>query len=153
MSLLGKNKEAAEEELAEKFQNLFCYLCIASKQEGSVYSILIENGAPKLQSIMTMAHEMTHIWQYLNWDAKQIEEKYGKDMSLEIYEGMAKWVEIQYTYLIGEPETAKREEMITRSRDDEYGHGFLKYVQVYGLSPDGSLYGKRLPFTDKTKPL
>ena len=41
---------------------------------------------------------------------------------------MAKWVEIQYAYLIGETSSAKREEINTRLRMDEYGNGFRKYA-------------------------
>ncbi|MBQ6411049.1 MAG: hypothetical protein IJI16_03770, partial [Atopobiaceae bacterium] len=43
----------------------------------------------------------------------QNESPYGKDLELEIYEGMAKWAEIQYAYLINEVPIAKREEIIT----------------------------------------
>ena len=121
---------------------------------GNNYEILLENGAPRLQSAMTMAHEMTHIWQYLNWDRKKVVEQYGKEHELEIYEGMAKWAEIQYAYLIGEPAAAKREEMITQVRDDEYGRGFLMYQKKYPLSTGISLSGKKTPFTAKeSKPL
>ena len=121
---------------------------------GSNYEILLENGAPRLQSAMTMAHEMTHIWQYLNWDRKQVVSQYGKEHELEIYEGMAKWAEIQYAYLIGEPAAAKREEIITQMRDDEYGRGFLMYQKKYPLSTGVSLSGKKTPFTAKeSKPL
>ena len=121
-------------------------------KDGKGYSILIENGAPKVQSTMTMVHEMTHIWQYLNWDAKAIRKNYGKDMELEIYEGMAKWVEIQYAYLAGEVAHGKREEIITRHRDDEYGRGFLKYAEKYPLSI-GALSGDATPFDHPQKPL
>ena len=31
------------------------------------YYILAENGAPKLQAILTIVHELVHIWQYVNW--------------------------------------------------------------------------------------
>jgi hypothetical protein len=116
------------------------------------YTILVENGAPRLQSIMTMVHELTHIWQYLNWDSGQIRERYGSALELEVYEGMAKWSEIQYAYLLNEPEAAKREEIITRSREDEYGRGFLKYIARYPLSAGRSLRGKT-PFEDKQSPL
>lgn len=122
-------------------------------KDGKGYQILIENGAPRLQSIMTMAHEMTHIWQYLNWDARAISSAYGKADELEIYEGMAKWSEIQYAYLIGEPATAKREEIITRCRNDEYGRGFCRYATKYPLSMTTSLGSRPTPFTDKNKPL
>ncbi|MCR5006814.1 MAG: hypothetical protein K6A77_13020 [Clostridiales bacterium] len=121
---------------------------------GNNYEILLENGAPRLQSAMTMAHEMTHIWQYLNWDRKKVVEQYGKEHELEIYEGMAKWAEIQYAYLIGEPAAAKMEELITQARDDEYGRGFLMYQKKYPLSTGISLSGKKTPFTAKeSKPL
>ena len=103
-------------------------------------------------STMTMVHEMTHIWQYLNWNDQEILRTYGQEQNLEIYEGMAKWVEIQYAYLIGEPATAKREEMITRTRDDAYGKGFIKYAERYPLST-GPLNGSGTPFDQIKKPL
>ena len=35
------------------------------------YSIILENGAPRISLIATFAHELTHIWQYTNWDNKK----------------------------------------------------------------------------------
>ena len=116
------------------------------------YTLLVENGSPRMASMLTMAHELTHIWQYLNWKDKAIRKKYGKKMRLEIYEGMAKWVEIQYAYLINEPATAKREEIITSYRDDEYGHGFLRYRANYPFSR-GTVITKPTPFLDLETPL
>ena len=116
------------------------------------YTILIENGAPRLQSTMTMVHEMTHIWQYLNWNAKGIQTTYGSEINLAVYEGMAKWVEIQYTYLLGETAAAKREEIITRCRDDEYGQGFRMYLEKYPLAITGSASGAS-PFDNPAQPL
>ena len=75
-----------------------------------------------------------HIWQYLNWNEKDIAKKYGKANTLEIYEGMAKWAEIQYLYLIGETNVARREEYITRNREDEYGIGFRIYEERFPLT-------------------
>ncbi len=116
------------------------------------YTLLVENGSPRMASMLTMAHELTHIWQYINWNDKRIRKKYGKKMRLEIYEGMAKWVEIQYAYLINEPAVAKREEIITSYRDDEYGHGFLRYRANYPFSL-GTVITKPTPFLDKEEPL
>lgn len=116
------------------------------------YSLLVENGSPRMASMLTMAHELTHIWQYINWNDKAICKKYGKKMRLEIYEGMAKWVEIQYAYLINEPATAKREEIITSYRDDEYGHGFLRYRANYPFSL-GTVITKMTPFMNVDTPL
>ena len=121
-------------------------------QQGKEFTILLENGAPRLQSIKTMAHELTHIWQFLNWDPKKLHALYGKDADLLLYEGMAMWSEIQYTYLIGEMADAKREEIITSYRKDEYGIGFLMYKDRYPLSEDTVLSGET-PFMNKEKPL
>ena len=125
-------------------------VAIRDKKEG--YSIFVENGSPRLASMMTIAHELTHIWQYENWDRREILSTYGAAQELEIYEGMAKWSEIQYAYLIGEPAAAKREEMQTRMRDDEYGRGFNKYVSRYPLSDEVFLTGET-PFGDPHRPL
>ncbi len=116
------------------------------------YSILLENGAPRTSAIMTMVHELTHIWQYLNWDAKAIKKLYGKELNLQIYEGMAKWSEIQYAYLINETAVAKREEIITGTREDEYGRGFMAYSAAYPLSYSTVLRGET-PFDHPQKPL
>lgn len=116
------------------------------------YTLLVENGSPRMASMLTMAHELTHIWQYLNWSDKAIRKKYGRKMRLEIYEGMAKWVEIQYAYLINEPATAKREEIITAYRDDEYGCGFLRYRANYPFSL-GTVITKPTPFMRVDTPL
>ena len=116
------------------------------------YSLLVENGSPRMASILTMAHELTHIWQYLNWNDRHIRRTYGRRMRLEIYEGMAKWVEIQYAYLINEPATAKREEIITSFRDDEYGRGFLRYRAAYPFSL-GTVITHVTPFERIEEPL
>ncbi len=116
------------------------------------YTILVENGSPRMASMLTLAHELTHIWQYLNWNDKHIRKKYGRKMRLEIYEGMAKWVEIQYAYLINEPATAKREDIITSHREDAYGYGFLRYKANYPFSL-GTVITKPTPFMDVETPL
>ncbi|MBQ2061129.1 MAG: hypothetical protein II458_00420 [Oscillospiraceae bacterium] len=116
------------------------------------YSLLVENGAPRVSSATTMAHELTHIWQYLNWDRKAIRKRYGAAVEKEIYEGMARWVEIQYAYLIGEVAAGKRLELCTHLQKDEYGRGFLKYVAKYPLSV-GTQVMKDTPFCHKDQPL
>lgn len=127
-------------------------LGVAIRDRRGNYSMLIENGAPRMASIMTMVHEMTHIWQYNHWDERNIEAKYGAEHVLEVYEGMAKWSEIQYAYLIGETAMAKREEIITRMRQDEYGIGFQRYVDKYPLSYETQLQGET-PFMNPDSPL
>ena len=116
------------------------------------YSIILENGAPRISLIATFAHELTHIWQYTHWDANKNLPKCHKSKRLLIYEGMAKWAEIQYLYLIGETAVAKREEYITRNRQDEYGIGFCIYEDQYPLSRE-AMFCENTPFTPDRYPL
>ncbi len=116
------------------------------------YSIILENGAPRISLIATFAHELTHIWQYTHWDNNKNLKKCPKSKRLLIYEGMAKWVEIQYLYLIGEINVAKREEHFTRNRQDEYGVGFCLYEDQYPLSRE-AMNCEETPFTPDRYPL
>ncbi len=116
------------------------------------YSIILENGAPRISLIATFAHELTHIWQYTHWDNKKGFPKCPKNKRLLIYEGMAKWVEIQYLYLVGESTVAKREEYITRNRQDEYGVGFCLYEDQYPLSRQ-AMNCDETPFTPNSYPI
>ena len=60
------------------------------------FKIILENGAPRISLIATFAHELTHIWQYTHWDNNSNLKKCPASKRLLIYEGMAKWAEIQY---------------------------------------------------------
>ena len=116
------------------------------------YRIFLENGAPRISVIATLAHELTHVWQYINWDNKKGFKVCHKKKRLLIYEGMAKWVEIQYLYLIGETAVARREDFITRNREDEYGIGFNMIEDQYPLSYD-TIVCDNSPFTKDTYPI
>ena len=124
----------------------------AAVNEKNGYKIYLENGAPRISVIATFAHELTHVWQYINWDNKKEFKVCPKDKRLLIYEGMAKWVEIQYLYLIGETAVARREEFITRNRDDEYGTGFKMIEDKYPLSY-GTIVCDNAPFTKDAYPI
>ena len=115
------------------------------------YSIILENGAPRISLIATFAHELTHIWQYTHWDNNKNLKKCPKIKRLLIYEGMAKWVEIQYLYLVGETTVARREENITRNRQDEYGIGFCLYEDRYPLTRE-AMFCEETPFTPNSYP-
>ena len=95
------------------------------------FSLLVENGSPRMATMLTVAHELTHIWQYTNWNDRAIRRKYGKKLELEVYEGMAKWVEVQYAWLMNEAGAAKRMELETLQRPDPYGRGFIRYRANY----------------------
>ena len=117
-----------------------------ARKDKTGYSLYIENGSPKLAATATIAHELTHIWQYLNWNEADIIKKYGQQNMLEVYEGMAKWAEIQYLMLMNEKTYAKRQEIITMMRNDEYGRGFIIYTKKYPLSNESSV--KKTPFKE-----
>ncbi len=38
-----------------------------AQMKNGICRIVVENGSPRLAAIETMVHELTHIWQYLNW--------------------------------------------------------------------------------------
>ncbi len=124
----------------------------AAVNKKNKFKIVLENGAPRISLIATFAHELTHIWQYVNWDNRKEFKKCSNKKRLLIYEGMAKWVEIQYLYLVGETNVAKREEYITRNRRDEYGVGFCLYEDRYPLSRE-AMTCEDTPFTLNGYPL
>ena len=114
-------------------------LGFAMEKDGVRY-LYIENGSPRLATLETMAHEMTHIWQYTNWDLKEIRSMYAQSSrkltriaELLVMEGFAMWSSIQLLYEIGETTYARREELNTLLREDEYGYGFRLYVDRYGI--------------------
>ncbi|MBQ4560859.1 MAG: hypothetical protein IJA55_00835 [Clostridia bacterium] len=117
-----------------------------ARKDKTGYSLYIENGSPKLAAAATIAHELTHIWQYTNWNDAALSRLYGRKNMLEVYEGMAKWAEIQYLMLMNEKSYAKRQEITTRMRDDEYGRGFIIYTEKYPLCDDSKV--KRTPFKE-----
>jgi hypothetical protein len=116
-----------------------------AKKDSSGYTIYVENGAPKIAAVANIVHELTHIWQYINWNRIKVRMHYGKDNELLIYEGMAKWTEIQYLLFLNEISYAKRQEIYTRGRNDPYGQGFIKYAGQYPLVY-GPGYRKTSPF-------
>jgi hypothetical protein len=111
-------------------------LAFAKKESDGSYTIYVENGSPKIAAVANIVHELTHIWQFANWNKKKIRSYYRiktRYEELVIYEGMAKWAEIQYLYFLNEISYAKRQEIYTEGRNDEYGEGFRKYRDQYPI--------------------
>lgn len=77
------------------------------------YDIYIENGAPSDQTISTLVHEMTHIWQYRNLDMDKMRDDYGG----LLVEGQAIWNEINFN-------PSQKEKLAPASRNDDYGNGY-----------------------------
>ena len=111
----------------------------AQKYRGN-YRLLVENGSPRIAMIDTMVHEMTHIWQYINWNDNQIKKIYGDGTNRDIvYEGMAMWASIQYLYMIGETSYAVKQELVAEHRQDVYGVGFRLYREKYPFVKDSAV--------------
>ena len=109
-----------------------------AQRKGGRYTLFVENGSPRLASIDTITHELTHIWQYLNWNDSEIYRLYGKGTNRDIvYEGMAMWAAIQMLYVIGETEYAELQERLAERRTDVYGIGFRLYREKYGFAKNG----------------
>lgn len=122
------------------------------------YTLYIENGCPKLVALYTIAHEMTHIWQYINWNSAEIAAIYKQDrpdrdqvaMDL-VYEGMSVWASIQILYSMGEVYFAEQQEQeflkfngvdkesFTVRREDVYGYGYYLYRKRYYLDVSGDV--------------
>ncbi len=111
-----------------------------ARQMFGKFDIFVENGSPRLETISTLVHEMTHIWQYTNWDEKELKKKYPKQDNRDmIYEGMAVWVSIQFLYMIGEYSYARKKEILTLNRGDVYGEGYKLFLQKYPMVKDSSM--------------
>ena len=109
------------------------------------FTVLIENGSPRNATIETLSHEMTHIWQYTNWNDRQMLSIYNTGdrrkndlLYLVLREGMAMWASIQYLYQIGETYYASMQEQEAVLRKDEYGVGFILYCNAYPLVKEPS---------------
>lgn len=118
-------------------------LGFAQQKEGK-YTLFVENGSPRLAAIDTTIHELTHIWQYINWEDRQIlhiysqsKPEYTKMARDIVYEGMAMWSAIQMLYAMGETYYAQQQEQLATARNDIYGIGFRLYHARYGLVRNG----------------
>ncbi len=122
------------------------------------YTIYIENGCPKLVALNIIAHEMAHIWQYINWNEPKLKAIYKQDkpqrdkIALDlVYEGMAVWASIQILYSMGETYFAEQmeqeyisfdpydKEKISIRRNDVYGHGYYLYRERFHVETTGEI--------------
>lgn len=58
-----------------------------AQMKNGICRIVVENGSPRLAAIETMVHELTHIWQYLNW--KDREKAWNLKMEKKAYTAAA----------------------------------------------------------------
>lgn len=139
------NAKKVNEHFGYKPTRFFDARAIGYAQDtGKGYNLYIENGAPLWSTKTTIVHELTHIWQFTNWDMQEVMNRYGQEMRQEVVEGMAVWTEVQYLLSMDEKERAIR---YKRSRDadpSEYGRGMKKYLAKYPPKEQGR--PKNTPF-------
>ena len=107
----------------------------------------IERKGPTVAMQSTMAHELTHAWQYakLDSDWKKLDEQLGKkNLSKKktiLLEGHAVFVQIDLMEKRGETRFAAWQKSEYESRDDEYGKGY-RFFNDYFISKnaDGGPY-------------
>ena len=97
------------------------------------YYMYFEKGFQKIDVIASIVHELTHIWQFVNWNWTDLKNEYGEDDYKIVAEGMAVWATIQYLTFIKEHERAKKEENYILKLDDEYGWGYKNYINVFSI--------------------
>ncbi|MGG3469072.1 hypothetical protein ABES02_16520 [Neobacillus pocheonensis] len=83
--------------------------------------LIVENGSPKIYTLSTLAHELTHIWQYENLDVEKL--------TVEELEGFASWVEVHMMTQMGEIPYANMLKQQLLNRQDEYGTGYRLIVE------------------------
>lgn len=92
----------------KKRRSILGLACYPSKE------VFVENNSPPEHMLHILAHEITHQWQYDNIDCK----------SLEVMEGHASYVEIQYLEYLKEDRLADAWRRDRMTREDEYGKGY-----------------------------
>ncbi len=97
----------------------------ATVENDTKFLIVIENGFPKSAMRMTIAHELTHIWQYC---------RAGNNINsieLELLEGQASFIEVDFARHIDNNDfIAKQAESQLNQRNDCYGEGYRKISQT-----------------------
>lgn len=123
-----------------------------ARSKGGKYTIMVEYGSPLWKAKATLVHELTHIWQYNNWDYDTKKWKLPNGITdTDVSEGMAVWSEIQYLTSMGQRETAVR---YMRAREREigsspYGTGMQVYLNKYPIQDKSSIDKRKIPFAKK----
>ncbi len=87
------------------------------------YAILIENGQPYHLMLETVAHELTHIWQFDHLDVQRMHAEHG----LLLIEGHALWAGLQCLEAKG---IAKEHIARQVARNDVYGAGYRHLLHM-----------------------
>jgi hypothetical protein len=99
----------------------------ASMDGDGKLKVLVENGSPRIHTLSTLAHELTHIWQYENLQVDQLQ--------IEELEGFASWVEVHMMTKMGEVQYANMLKEQLENRQDPYGRGYRLIEEKLSILP------------------
>ena len=92
------------------------------------HQLWIEGRGPRISMQATLAHELTHVWQYDNLPLRRLRAKLPKatreQTMLRILEGHAVYVEIDVMRRLHENNYADFMHALSMLRNDEYGIGY-----------------------------
>ena len=91
---------------------------------GTNPTVLIENGHRHHDTLATVVHELTHVWQFDNLDFEKMKSDYG----LDLIEGHAVWAELECMRQLGLSTKACEAQA---AREDEYGRGYRTVVGLH----------------------
>lgn len=142
------NAQKIAEELGEVFSPSprFDGRTLGFARYGGVNDIYIENGSPEIETMKTLVHEMTHIWQYSNMMSL------FNDRDLVVIEGMAVWTEVQFLTSIGLRDRAEAYIANRLMQNNEYGLGLKAYLEKFPIVENEKRHSKT-PFQSKGNPL
>jgi hypothetical protein len=95
--------------------------------------MLIENGAPRIATFATLAHELTHLWQF---EQLPDTDAAPPDLELmELMEGQARLVEIDLLHRRGGRALALALKLEAEAGDDIYARGYRRAAPCAGSAP------------------
>lgn len=114
------------------------------------FLLYFEKDYPRTQALIETVYQLTHIWQYLNWNKKEIKKSYGKLVN-ELYDGMALWSTVQYFFMVSDKEMAVKQDILMSGENSERSTGYKRFKTAYLIKNQSIL--KDSPFKNATRPL
>jgi hypothetical protein len=133
---MGKGFNTRERGLFhQQISELFSEKKLIKKTE--TLQILIEGGLPRLEAYGTIAHELTHLWQF---------DKFSHNELKKIYlEGLACWVQYHALKSLGDKKADRLADQLVGSPDPIYGDGLrllLDFEKKHGFQNTISAYSR-----------
>jgi len=85
-------------------------------------TIFIEKGLPQIEAFGTIAHELTHLWQFYNFPNKEVDKRW--------VEGVACWVQYHALKSLGEEKADRLAALLALNPDPVYGKGLRMVLEL-----------------------